>query len=274
MISFPNCKINLGLNVLSKREDGFHDLETVFYPVYGITDALEVITDYTLSANDIVCSGLSIQDDPANNLCLRAWHLLKADFRNLPYVRMHLHKVIPAGAGLAGGSSDGVFALQLLNKKFQLNLTANDLLKYAEKLGSDCSFFVINKPSFATGRGEILNPVQLDLSAYNLLLVNPGIHINTGRAFSQITPALPAKSIQQIIQQPIHTWREELVNDFEQPVFAAHPEIAGIKDLLYQNNALYAAMSGSGSTVFGIFEKTISPGFTFPASYFVKTVAL
>jgi 4-diphosphocytidyl-2-C-methyl-D-erythritol kinase len=273
MINFPNCKINLGLNILSKREDGFHNIATVFYPV-GINDVLEVIKNNTTGDVQFTCTGLPVNGNTADNLCVKAYQLLKADFPQLPPVQLHLHKAIPMGAGLGGGSADGAFTLQLLNTKFQTGINEAQLAGYAARLGSDCPFFITNKPCFATGRGELLNPVPLDLSAYNLLLVNPGIHINTGWAFSQITPALPAKSILQIIQQPIHTWKDELVNDFEQPVCSAYPEIAAIKELLYQNNAVYAAMSGSGSTVFGIFEKTASPSLNFPESYFVKTVAL
>jgi 4-diphosphocytidyl-2-C-methyl-D-erythritol kinase len=273
MIIFPNCKINLGLNILSKREDGFHNIATVFYPV-GINDVLEIIKDNTTSDLQFSCTGLHISGNIDDNLCVKAYRILKKDFPQLPPVHIHLHKAIPMGAGLGGGSADGAFALQLLNTKFHLGITAIQLAVYAAELGSDCPFFIANKPCFATGRGEILAPVSLDLLAYNIVLVYPGIHINTGWAFSQITPALPPKSIQQIIEQPVSTWKDELVNDFEEPIFATQPEIAGIKKLLYQNNALYAAMSGSGSTVFGIFEKPNLPAFNFPGHYVVKTVAL
>jgi 4-diphosphocytidyl-2-C-methyl-D-erythritol kinase len=273
MIVFPNCKINLGLNILSKREDGFHEIATVFYPI-GIHDVLEVIKDSTITDMQLSCTGLPVSGNPADNLCIKAYHLLKKDFPHLPPAHIHLHKAIPMGAGLGGGSADGAFALQLLNTKFQLGLSAEKLIDYAAQLGSDCPFFIINEPCFAFGRGEMLQNLPLDLSAYNIVLVYPGIHINTAQAFSQIIPALPAKSIQQIIQQPIHSWKDELVNDFENPVLGTHPEIAGIKEVLYKKNALYAAMSGSGSTVFGIFEKTNSPAIPFPESYFVKTVSL
>jgi 4-diphosphocytidyl-2-C-methyl-D-erythritol kinase len=273
MITFPGCKINLGLNILSKREDGFHNIETTFYPV-PLKDVLEIIKSGTGADVQCTCTGLPVSGNAEDNLCVKAYRLLKNDFPQLPAVHIHLHKAIPMGAGLGGGSADGAFALALLNNKFQLGLSTATLIDYAAQLGSDCPFFILNKPCFATGRGELLQPVELNLSAYKLLLVNPGIHINTGLAFSQITPALPAKSIQQIIQQPIHSWKDELVNDFEKPVFAAHPAIAAIKETLYRYNALYAAMSGSGSTVYGIFEKTSSPAPSFPGSYFVKTVSL
>ncbi len=290
MVVFPHCKINLGLRILGKRVDGFHDLETVFYPGYGLTDILEIIPNTTLSINDFVCSGLPIQGDAANNLCLKAWHLLHADYPNLPPVSMHLHKVIPMGAGLGGGSSDGMFALQLLNIKLRLQLDRQQLLSYAAKLGSDCAFFAHKKPCIGSGRGEILQPIELDLSPYQLVLVHPGIHVNTAWAFSALVGVstdqptamvrVPTnhpnhqKPIAQIIQQPIATWRAELHNDFEQPVFEAHPEMADIKAQLYQSQALYAAMSGSGSTVFGIFSKDQTPKFEFPAHYFVKTLPL
>jgi 4-diphosphocytidyl-2-C-methyl-D-erythritol kinase len=285
MVVFPHCKINLGLRIVGKRADGFHDLETVFYPVNGLTDILEIIPDTTLDTNNFVCSGLPIQGDQANNLCLQAWHLLHADYPNLPPVHMHLHKVIPMGAGLGGGSSDGMFALQLLNIKLRLQLDRPQLLHYAEKLGSDCAFFAHKKPCLGTGRGEILQPIELDLSPYQLVLINPGIHVNTAWAFSQLTPLVGVptnqtvptnqpKPIAQIIQQPLATWRAELINDFEKPVLEAHPELAAIKQALYQQNAHYAAMSGSGSTVFGLFSKEQTPIFEFPTHYFVKTLPL
>lgn len=279
MVVFPHCKINLGLRILGKRADGFHDLETVFYPVYGLTDVLEIIPNTTLTTNDFVCSGLPIQGDAANNLCLKAWQLLQADYPNLPPVNMHLHKVIPMGAGLGGGSSDGMFALQLLNIKLRLQLDRQQLLHYAAQLGSDCAFFSHKKPCTGSGRGEILQPIELDLSPYQLVLVHPGIHVNTAWAFSALVH-VPTdhqnhrKPIAQIVQQPIATWPSELINDFEQPVLEAHPELAAIKAQLYQQQALYAAMSGSGSTVFGIFPKHQTPQCTFPSHYFVKTLPL
>jgi 4-diphosphocytidyl-2-C-methyl-D-erythritol kinase len=278
MVVFPHCKINLGLRILGKRPDGFHNLETVFYPVYGLTDILEIIPNTTLSTNDFVCSGLHIQGDQANNLCLKAWHALQADYPHLPPVHIHLHKVIPMGAGLGGGSSDGMFALQLLNIKLRLQLDRQQLLRYAEKLGSDCAFFSHKKPCLGTGRGEILQPIELDLSPYQLVMINPGIHVNTAWAFKQLNtgwrPHEPEKPIAQIVHQPPATWRTDLTNDFEKPVFEAHPQLAAIKTALYQQQALYAAMSGSGSTIFGLFSKEQSPSFDFPADYFVKTLML
>ena len=281
MVFFPNCKINLGLNILHKRADGFHNLETVFYPIM-IKDALEVIKSSVNSHQSIVNShqllvdftttGLSINGDEQNNLCIKAYHLLKKDFPDLPSIQMHLHKAIPIGAGLGGGSADGAFALKLLNEKFKLQLSLEQLKNYALQLGSDCPFFIINKPCFATSRGEVLEEINLDLSAFNFVMVNPNIHINTGWAFYNITPALPKKSIKEIIQQPINTWKKELLNDFEKPVFEQYPEIKNIKETLYEQGALYASMSGTGSTVFGIFEKQVSIKNNFQENYFVANV--
>jgi 4-diphosphocytidyl-2-C-methyl-D-erythritol kinase len=255
LLVFPNCKINLGLNIISKRADGFHDLETVFYPV-AIKDVLEIVQQQHQTADvEFTATGLSIEGDTGNNLCVKAYHLLKKDFPELPAIKMHLHKTIPMGAGLGGGSADGAFTLKLLNVKFQLNLSNEQLINYALQLGSDCPFFILNEPSFAEGRGEKLSSIKLDLSNFQFLIINPGIHINTGWAFSQLQPKQPTKSIKQIIVQPIETWKTELVNDFEEPIFKNHPEIKAIKENLYSQGAVYASMTGSGSTVFGIFEK-------------------
>lgn len=272
MIVFPHCKINLGLNILRKREDGFHDLETVFYPLPW-TDALEIIRDPNDSGTvTFSASGLVIDGKEEDNLCVRAWHLLKKDFPQLPAIKLHLHKDIPMGAGLGGGSSDGAFTLKLLNEKFELNIPDPVLINYAASLGSDGPFFIQDKPCFATGRGEILEPVEADLSAYHILMVNPGIHVNTGWAFSQLSPALPTKKISTIIRQPMETWKQELVNDFEGPVVHQYPAIGRIKSSLYKMGALYAAMSGSGSTVYGIFDQEIPvTPFTDPG-YFVKKI--
>ena len=289
MIVFPNCKINLGLQILNKREDGYHNLATVFYPL-PLRDALEVVqrddgrwtTDDSKTAHDspltthvnFSSTGLQIAGDTTNNLCVKAYHLLKKDFPSLPPVLMHLHKAIPMGAGLGGGSADGAFALKMLNEKFQLKLTNEQLIAYALQLGSDCPFFILNKPSYATGRGERLEPIQLDLSAYKFAVVNPGIHVNTGWAFAQLNiggsgrPEHP--NLKHIIQQPISTWKEQLINDFEEPVCKAHPEIAAIKQQLYDAGAVYASMTGSGSTVFGVFEK--EPELKFDEKYLYKVV--
>jgi 4-diphosphocytidyl-2-C-methyl-D-erythritol kinase len=272
LLLFPNCKINLGLHILNKREDGFHDLETVFYPV-ALKDALEIIpAPHSTIDIELSCSGLAVDGNSTDNICVKAYQLLKKDFPELPAIKMHLHKAIPMGAGLGGGSADGAFALQLLNKKFNLNLSTPKLLNYALQLGSDCPFFIINKPSYATGRGEILKETALDLSAYKIVLINPGIHINTGWAFSQLAPDAPAKSIAAIIAQPITTWKQELQNDFEKPVFEKYPAIKNSRDSLYAQGAVYAAMSGSGSTVYGIFKKETPVEKITSENYFVKVI--
>jgi 4-diphosphocytidyl-2-C-methyl-D-erythritol kinase len=251
MISFPNCKINLGLRILRKRNDGYHDLETVFYPL-PFYDIIEVIQ--AADGPEFSGSGHRVDGEPANNLCIKAFELLKKDFPDLPAVKLHLHKTIPLGAGLGGGSADGAFTLQLINQKFHLGLSRDQLLNYALQLGSDAPFFIINKPCLATGRGEVMEEIAIDLSSYWVLLANPGIHVNTGVAFSGISPAIPEKSVQVIIQQPVDTWKQELINDFEATVFKTYPLINQIKETLYSEGAVYASMSGSGSTVFGLFE--------------------
>jgi 4-diphosphocytidyl-2-C-methyl-D-erythritol kinase len=272
VIVYPNCKINLGLRILEKRADGYHNLETIFYPI-PLSDILEIIEnpDPENSPNfPLSTSGLPIQGTPSSNLCVKAYKLLKKDFPKLPWVRVHIHKVIPIGAGLGGGSSNGAFALTTYNQVFNLGITDEKLAAYAAELGSDCPFFISNKPSYAKGRGELLEPIQLDLSAYTFVVVNPGIYINTGDAFRDIKPAFPEKSLTDIIKAPLERWKDELVNDFEIPIFKKHPDIAAIKDDLYVAGALYASMSGSGSTVFGIFRKDKPLTLPFPSSYFVR----
>jgi 4-diphosphocytidyl-2-C-methyl-D-erythritol kinase len=270
VIIFPNCKINLGLNIIRKRKDGFHDIETVFYPL-SIHDAIEVIeASENTSPIHFTSSGKLIHDAHEKNICVRAYHLLKKDFPDLPPVKMHLLKNIPLGAGLGGGSSDGAFTLKLLNQKFNLKLTTEKLIGYALQLGSDCPFFIINKPCFATGRGEIMEEIKINLRKYKFIIVYPCIHCSTVKAFSNIAPVFSEKSIKQIIQQPVQTWKDELKNDFENSVFAQHPEVKKIKDELYKKGALYASMTGSGSSVYGIFKSETSIQFSFPKNYFVK----
>lgn len=277
MVVFPNCKINLGLHVVRKREDGYHDLETIFYPL-PLRDVLEVVKRQSAIGNrqvpdsssvSLFTSGLIVQGKSEDNLCIKAYNLLKKDHPQLGDVDMYLHKAIPMGAGLGGGSADGAFALQLLNDKFQLKVPHEKLLNYSLQLGSDCPFYIINKPCFAKGRGELLQNIQLDLSAYSFLVVHPGVHINTGWAFSQLTPAPAPKPLQDIIQQPVDTWRNELKNDFEAPVCKNHPDMQAIKDRLYNAGALYASMTGSGSCFFGIFAKDQLPSLQWPAGYTV-----
>ena len=272
MVLFPNCKINIGLQVVNKRADGFHNIETIFYPV-DLKDAVEII-EHKENNNPVDYSqtGSPIPGNTNDNLCVKAFHLLKKDFPQLPNIKMHLHKVIPMGAGLGGGSSNAAFVLKLLNKKFSLNLTTEQLISYALRLGSDCPFFILNKPCYATGRGEMLEEISLDLSAYRILLVNPGIHINTGWAFTNIKPAPAAVNLKELVNMPIQSWQQHIKNDFEKAVFEAEPAIGEIKSELLANGALYAAMSGSGSTVFGIFNKETTADIKFPAHYFHKWV--
>jgi len=272
VISFPNCKINLGLQITGKRHDGYHDLETIFYPV-PFKDALELIpSKNNKSEIEFTSTGLAVDGKWEDNLCIKAYHLLKTDFSHLPTINIHLHKAIPMGAGLGGGSADAAFMLQLLNNKFKLNLSVKQLLNYALQLGSDCPFFIINKPCYASGRGEVLEEITVDLSTYNIVLVNPNIHINTGWAFSNTTLVPPKKSIKDIIQQPIETWKQELQNDFEPTVFKVYPQIQKIKETLYNQGAMYAAISGSGSTIFGIFGKEKDPPSFINKNYFIKTI--
>jgi 4-diphosphocytidyl-2-C-methyl-D-erythritol kinase len=270
MILFPNAKINLGLNIIRKRPDGYHDLETFFCPV-NLCDALEVIPQNPplLSEREVIFShsGIIIDGNPEENICVKAWHMLKKDFPYLPGICMHLHKVIPTGAGLGGGSADGAFTLRLLNNLFHLNISAEKLSRYALQLGSDCPFFILNEPCFAKGQGESLEPISIDLTAYEILLVDPGIHISTAKAFSGVSTYVPKKSIYTIIQQPISTWREELVNDFEAAIFPQFPEIDEIKNQLYASGAIYASLTGSGSAVYGMFENGKLPGQIFSAGY-------
>jgi 4-diphosphocytidyl-2-C-methyl-D-erythritol kinase len=273
MVSFPNCKINIGLNIIGKRADCYHNLETVFYPI-GIKDAIEIIK--TDNENDIIftASGNVVNVTDDDNLCVKAYRLLKKDFPQIPSIKMHLHKKIPMGAGLGGGSADASAVLLLLNKKFNLHISQETLIDYALQLGSDCPFFIINKPCFASGRGEILEEINLDLSAYKFLIVNPNIHINTGEAFASLNQNnfSPIGALQPQITSDISTWKNTIKNDFEKPVFEKFPEIERIKKLMYDNGAIYSSMSGSGSTVVGIFEKEISTNIKFPAHYFCQTV--
>lgn len=263
MISFPPCKINLGLRILRKRGDGYHDLETFFYPV-GLRDALEMLPAASVSLH---VSGNAIPGDPSSNLCVKAFELLAADFPAIRPVDIYLHKQIPTGAGLGGGSSDGASALLLLNRLFRLGLSREALVEYAARLGSDCPFFIYDGPCYATGRGEVLTPVTIDMSGYELVLVNPGIHVPTGWAFGQLSPGA-AKGMGGVVP-PVPEWRDLLVNDFEEPVFAAYPEIGRIKERLYAAGAVYASMSGSGSTVYGWFHRGQMPPLEFPGGYWV-----
>jgi len=269
MVSLPNCKINLGLHITEKRTDGFHNIETCFLPV-GLKDALEVIPTET-NKLQFTNVGTTIVGDISKNLCVNAYQLLKDAFPDkvIP-IQILLNKQIPMGAGLGGGSADGAFTLLMLNEYFKLELTTEQLIEFALMLGSDCPFFIINKPSIGKGRGEQLETLPLNLKGYKILLVNPGIHVSTKWAFEQIKPAIREKSIKEIILQPVATWSKELINDFEAPISKEFPAIATIKRDLYAKGAVYASMTGSGSTVFGIFGQVEESLFSFPKNYMVR----
>lgn len=258
MIIFPIAKINLGLNVVSRREDGYHNLETVFYPV-PIKDALEVFPMDERFPSDVRCdlkvSNLSIEGDEQKNLVVKAYNMLAADY-SLPRVHAHLYKYIPTQAGMGGGSSDCAYMIRLLNEQFALGMTDGRMEEYAARLGADCAFFVKARPAYAEGIGERLLPIELDLSAYKMLVVRPNIPVSTKEAFSLIKPHAPVKNCLDIVRQPVETWKDELVNDFETSVFALHPEIGELKERMYAEGAVYAAMSGSGSSVFGLFRES------------------
>lgn len=270
MIVFPTAKINLGLQILGKRTDGYHNLNTVFYPI-PLFDALEIVQDDTNhSGINFSVFGNNTAVDIHTNLCTKAYHLLKNDYPSLPAVYAALIKAIPAGAGLGGGSADGAFTLSLLNQKFALGISKEKLQQYALTLGSDCPFFIDATPAIAGGRGEELEPIELSLKDYSILLVNPKIHIPTPWAFSRITNFSPKIDFHTIINKNPAEWQNLVVNDFEQPVFNTYPEIATIKDSLYKAGALYASLSGTGSTVFGIFSQSAHPKLSFPSNYFLK----
>lgn len=250
MISFPNAKINLGLHITEKRPDGFHNLETVFFPV-GWCDALEFVKADKFQFST---SGISITGDPESNLVVKAYRLLQKDF-DLPVLKIHLHKNIPFGAGLGGGSSDAAFMLKLLNKTFNLGLDEIKLLKYAAVLGSDCPFFILNKPAFATGRGELMQETDIRLNGMFILLVKPPVEVSTAKAFQLVVPQKPSVSLPELLSLPVQEWKGKVVNQFEQPVFQLYPELEEVKKKLYGLGAAYASMSGSGSCIFGLFNE-------------------
>ncbi len=251
MIIFPNAKINIGLNVIERRDDGYHNLETVFYPV-AIKDALEIIVADELSFQS---TGLDIPGRMEDNLCVKGYHLLKKDF-DLPPVKIHLHKHIPIGAGLGGGSADAAFLIKLMDQNFELGLSENQMIDYARQLGADCAFFIQNKPVFAFDRGDEFEPIKLDLSNYKIVVVMPPVHISTSEAFGGVKPAPVKQSLMELVYRPVTEWKNVIKNDFEVSVFKNHPAIRGVKAALYEAGAIYASMSGSGAAVFGIFNET------------------
>lgn len=270
MITFPIAKINLGLNVVERRADGYHNLETVFYPV-PIKDALELIPmnpQFPSQTDcDIKITNLQLEGDEQRNLVVRAYQLLKQDHPQMLRIHAHLYKGIPTQAGMGGGSSDCAYMILMLNTMFDLGLTEQQMMNYAARLGADCAFFIKSQPAYAEGIGERLQPIALDLSHYHIAVVRPDIPVSTKEAFSLIKPAKPQKNCRDIVMQPVETWRNELVNDFEKSVFALHPEISIIKQQLYDLGAVYAAMSGSGSAVFGLFREGIKIAEHFPEAF-------
>ncbi|HEX3009472.1 MAG TPA: 4-(cytidine 5'-diphospho)-2-C-methyl-D-erythritol kinase [Bacteroidales bacterium] len=254
MIVFPNAKINIGLHITSKRPDGFHNIETVFYPV-PLNDVLEIIPNDSPNI-EFSNFGIEIPGNTENNLCIKAYQALRADF-DLPHVKIILQKNIPMGAGMGGGSSDGAFTLVVLNKMFNLGLTELQLEQYASKLGSDCAFFIRNKPALGSEKGNVLENIAVNLQGLYLVIVKPNVHIGTAEAYAGVTPQIPELSLKEITSLPVNQWKELIKNDFEDSIFPKHAEIKEIKDNLYKNGALYASMTGSGAAVFGIFEQEV-----------------
>lgn len=258
MIVYPNSKINIGLNVVEKRKDGYHNLETVFYPI-NLHDALELETIDGIAPDvgyQLKVAGTVLDGTPDDNLIVKAYKLLKKDF-DLPPVSIYIYKHIPTGAGLGGGSSDAAFMIKALNSKFALGLTRQKMEEYAVMLGADCPFFINNKPVFATGIGNIFEPINLSLKGKTLVLIKPDIFVSTRDAYSAVKPQVPEVSLTELLSQPIETWKDNVVNDFEASVFPKYAEIAAIKDKLYDLGAIYASMSGSGSSVYGIFNSPV-----------------
>ena len=270
MVNFPNAKINLSLNIIEKRADGFHNIESVFYPL-NWCDALEIIENKNYSTGsekcDLEISGIEIPGDLKDNLIRKAYDLLSLK-RELPPLQVHLHKIIPMGAGLGGGSSDAAFFIKLVNLQFQLNITPEEQKAVAARLGSDCAFFIENKPVFASGKGDQFEHIAVALTGYRIVVVYPGIHSNTALAYSRVVPKQPEHDLKDILwNRPIGQWKECLKNDFEESVFSHFPEIRELKELLYKKGAIYASLSGSGSSVFGLFPTDKQTSLKFPANY-------
>lgn len=275
MIIFPIAKINLGLNVIRRRADGYHDLQTVFYPV-NLRDALEVYpmdgAFPSASRCDVKVSNIPIEGDDANNLVVKAYNLLASHY-SLPRLHVHLYKGIPTQAGMGGGSSDCAYMIRLLNSMFRLGMSKEEMELRAASLGADCAFFINSRPAYAEGIGDRLHPLSLDLSGYHICVVRPSIAVSTREAFSLLSPRLPKKCCRDVVFQPIETWKNDLHNDFEQSIFHLHPEIGEVKERLYRLGAIYASMSGSGSSLFGIFREPWDLSHEFPGM-FCKTLPL
>lgn len=264
MISFPNAKINLGLNIVSKREDGYHNLETIFYPI-PVKDALEIIVSPN-GEDQFIASGLKVTNQANDNLVMKALGLMRTLYE-IPPLEIHLVKKIPFGAGIGGGSADAAFMIKLLNSKFELGATPQQMVDIAVKLGADCPFFIYNKPMFASGIGDILEEINLSLDGFFMVLVKPDIHVSTKDAFSNIKPQASTISVRDIVKLPIEEWKDKLYNDFEKSIFPIYPNIEHIKNKLYALGASYASMSGSGSSVYAIFNKKTDLKHHFPDCY-------
>lgn len=268
MITYPNAKINIGLNILNKRKDGFHDIASLFYPI-ALEDALEILpTSGPLSYST---SGIALDCDASDNLVMKAFLLLKDELA-LPNVQIHLHKNIPFGAGLGGGSSDAAFALRMLNEMFELGLSEEALMAYAARLGADCAFFIKNKPQMAHGIGDELSVHPLDLTGKHLLLLKPDVTIPTAAAYQYVRPALPTLPLEECLNLPMQKWKDLFKNDFERSVFKQYPQLATLKNALYKMGAVYASMSGSGASIFGLFEQKPESNTAFDACFRFEAV--
>ena len=252
MLIYSNAKINIGLNIVEKRNDGFHNIETVFFPI-DMRDAIEIADSKSDAPYTFSASGIPINIDAKDNIVVKAYELIRAKY-TFPSQNIHLHKSIPFGAGLGGGSANAAYMIKLLNKKFNLGMSTEEMKDEVKTLGSDCAFFIENKPAFAIEKGENLNTIDLNLSGYHILLIKPNIHISTAEAYANIKPHKPEISLKELIEQPIETWRTSIKNDFEDSIFPKHPLLKEIKEELYEQGAIYAAMSGSGSSMFGLFK--------------------
>jgi 4-diphosphocytidyl-2-C-methyl-D-erythritol kinase len=270
VLTFPNAKLNLGLYVTAKRPDGYHALETVFLPLPW-TDALEVLpAPKGQAGTSLTLTGRPIPGDVATNLCIKAYDLLKSDFPDLPLAQLHLHKLVPIGAGLGGGSADAAFALRAIADVFELHLSVEQLEGYARRLGADCAFFIQNKPCLALERGDVFEPISLDLRGMSCVVVYPGLHISTAQAFAGIVPQAPKTPLREALAQPLGTWRDTVRNDFEMSLAPIYPVLAAIKQQLYAAGAAYASLSGSGSAVYGLFPGvTEAPSLPWPSEYLV-----
>ena len=264
MITFPNAKINLGLNIVAKRPDGYHDIETVFYPI-PLRDALEIVPSHS-GKTELHISGIKIDGDPEKNLIMQAYRSFQSRF-DLPPLDIYLHKAIPFGAGLGGGSADAAYMLNMLRTFFKLPISDDELCESASSLGADCPFFIYNHPLMAEGIGDIFTPVNVSLKGYHIILVKPPVAVPTAEAYAKVKPTKPTLRIPDIINKPVTEWKAELVNDFESSVFTAHPDIKKIKETLYNEGADYASMSGSGSAVYGLFREKKNIKKLFPGHF-------